>query len=118
MQIVLLVTSKQRPGEGVPPAAAERAQTCHCSARSAGDGRQRLLSCSIDIDTAGVERIREYTGKTFVIAVTEQERRTRTGHGGCDLRAYEIMQRPLRKERIERVLAELQALRRKWNRRS
>ena len=52
------------------------------------------------------QRIREYAGKTFVIAITEQER-TGPVMEAATFGAYEIMRRPLRKERIERVLAEL-----------
>ena len=64
----------------------------------------------IDIDTIGIERIREYAAATFVIAFTEQER-TGPVMEAATFGAYEIMHRPLRKERIERVLAELAALR-------
>jgi len=64
----------------------------------------------IDIDTIGVERIREYAAVTFVIAFTEQER-TGPVMEAATFGAYEIMHRPLRKDRIERVLAELAALR-------
>jgi two-component system nitrogen regulation response regulator GlnG len=64
----------------------------------------------IDIDTIGVERIREYAAATFVIALTEEER-TGPVMEAATFGAYEIMRRPLKQERIERVLAELAALR-------
>jgi two-component system nitrogen regulation response regulator GlnG len=64
----------------------------------------------IDIDTEGVERIREFAGRTSVIAVTEQER-TGPVMEAATFGAYAIMHRPFRKERIERVLEELSALR-------
>ena len=64
----------------------------------------------VDIDTAGTEQVREYAGKTFVIALTEQER-TGPVMEAATFGAYEIMRRPLRKERIDRVLTELKDLR-------
>ena len=63
----------------------------------------------IDIDTIKVERIREYAGRTFVIAVTDQER-TGPVMEAATFGAHEIMRRPLRKDGIEKVLAELEAL--------
>ncbi len=64
----------------------------------------------VDIDTAGAEQVREYAGKTFVIALTEQER-TGPVMEAATFGAYEIMRRPLHKERIDRVLTELNDLR-------
>ena len=64
----------------------------------------------IDIDTENVERIREFAGKAFVLAVTEQER-TGPVMEAATFGAYEIIRRPLKKERVESVLAELQDLR-------
>jgi len=64
----------------------------------------------VDIDTAGTEQVREYAGKTFVIALTEQER-TGPVMEAATFGAYEIMRRPLHKERIDRVLTELKDLR-------
>jgi two-component system nitrogen regulation response regulator GlnG len=64
----------------------------------------------LDIDTVGVERIREFAASTFVIALTDQER-TGPVMEAATFGAYEIMHRPLRRERIERLLAELADLR-------
>ena len=64
----------------------------------------------LDIDTAGVERVREFAALTFVIALTDQER-TGPVMEAATFGAYEIMHRPLRRERIERLLAELADLR-------
>jgi DNA-binding NtrC family response regulator len=64
----------------------------------------------VDIDTIGAELIREYAAVTFVIAFTEQER-TGPVMEAATFGAYEIMHRPLRKDRIQRVLEELAALR-------
>jgi DNA-binding NtrC family response regulator len=60
----------------------------------------------LDIDTVPIHLIREYSATTFVIAVTDQEM-TGPVMEAATWGAYEIMRRPLRKERIERLLREL-----------
>lgn len=64
----------------------------------------------IDIDTVGIERIREYSGEAFVVAVTGQER-TGPVMEAVTAGAYEIVRRPLKKERIARILQDLHDLR-------
>ncbi len=64
----------------------------------------------LDIDTIEPQRIGELGPGTFVIAVTDQER-TGPVMEAATFGAYEILRRPLRKERVERVLAELTSLR-------
>ncbi len=63
----------------------------------------------LDIDTVEASLIRELSAETFVIAVTDQER-TGPVMEAATFGAYEILRRPLRRERVERVLAELEAL--------
>jgi two-component system nitrogen regulation response regulator GlnG len=63
-----------------------------------------------DIDIAGIEGIREYGEKTFVVAITGQER-TGPVMEAATAGAYEIVRRPLRKERIADILEELRELR-------
>jgi len=65
----------------------------------------------IDIDSIDVGRIRDYAGKSIVLAVTKQERSGPVMEAAT-YGAYEIMRLPLSKERIERFLAKLAALRR------
>jgi two-component system nitrogen regulation response regulator GlnG len=70
----------------------------------------RASSVFLDIDSVGVHHIQEYSEQTFVIAITNQERTgpvMEAAIGG----AYEIMRRPLRKERVARILDELGELR-------
>jgi DNA-binding NtrC family response regulator len=62
-----------------------------------------------DIDSEEVHRIKELSKKTFVIAVTQQEK-TGPVMEAATWGAYEIMQRPLRKERVLRLLKELHEL--------
>ncbi len=64
----------------------------------------------IDIDTVDVHWIKEISEKVFVLAVTGQER-TGPVMEAATWGAYEIMHRPLKKERIVRLLGELDALR-------
>ena len=64
----------------------------------------------VDIDSVGAEQIRQFAGKTFVIAVTNEER-TGPVMEAATFGAYEIMRKPLKKERIEKVLTELRDLR-------
>ena len=61
----------------------------------------------LDMDSLPVHLIKEYSEQTFVIAVTDQER-TGPVMEAATWGAYEIMRRPLRKERIERLLREMQ----------
>ena len=61
----------------------------------------------LDMDSLPVHLIKAYSEQTFVIAVTDQER-TGPVMEAATWGAYEIMRRPLRKERIERLLRELQ----------
>ncbi len=63
-----------------------------------------------DMDSMDIHRIKEYSEKTFVIAVTDQER-TGPVMEAATWGAYEIMRRPLKKEHIARILEELQSLR-------
>jgi two-component system nitrogen regulation response regulator GlnG len=63
----------------------------------------------IDIDTAGVSAVRELSGQTFVIAITKQKR-TGPVMEATTLGAYEVMLRPLRQDRVLKVLKELQDL--------
>jgi DNA-binding NtrC family response regulator len=68
------------------------------------------ISCIVlDLDTVEIHLIKEYSEKTFVVAVTGQER-TGPVMEAATWGAYEIMQRPLRKERVERLLNELHKL--------
>ncbi|HEX9113283.1 MAG TPA: sigma 54-interacting transcriptional regulator, partial [Nitrospirota bacterium] len=70
------------------------------------------LACIVfDIDTLEVHQIKEYGEKSFVLAVTDQEQ-TGPVMEAATWGAYEIMHRPLRKERIARILEELHELRR------
>jgi DNA-binding NtrC family response regulator len=64
-----------------------------------------------DIDSVELQSIGDYRGKAFVIAVTGQER-TGPVMEAVIWGAYEIVRRPLKKERIERILLELQELKR------
>jgi two-component system nitrogen regulation response regulator GlnG len=64
----------------------------------------------LDIDSIDLHHIKEYSAKTFVIAVTGQER-TGPVMEAATWGAYEIIRRPLRKERIARILDELGELR-------
>ncbi len=64
----------------------------------------------LDIDTVEAQRIRGLSAGSFVIAVTEQER-TGPVMEAATFGAYEILRRPLRRERIGRILAELESLR-------
>ncbi len=63
----------------------------------------------LDMDSVEIHRIKELSAKTFVIAVTDQER-TGPVMEAATWGAYEIVRRPLKKERIERILRELQEL--------
>jgi len=62
-----------------------------------------------DIDSEEVHRIKDLSKKIFVVAVTQQEK-TGPVMEAATWGAYEIMQRPLRKERVERLLNELREL--------
>jgi two-component system nitrogen regulation response regulator GlnG len=75
-------------------------------APSSVDGSAFLF---LDMDTMPIHLIKEYSGRTFVIAVTGQEK-TGPVMEAATWGAYEIMRRPLRKERIERLLNELHAV--------
>ncbi len=63
----------------------------------------------VDLDSIDAQVIKGYSERTFVIAITDQER-TGPVMEAATWGAYEIMRRPLRKERFERLLAELQGL--------
>ncbi len=67
-------------------------------------------SVFLDIDSVPVHRIQEYSEHTFVIAITNQER-TGPVMEAAIWGAYEIMRRPIRKERVARILNELDELR-------
>ena len=64
----------------------------------------------IDIDSMEVALVRDYVGRTFVIAVTKAER-TGPIMEAATFGAYEIVRRPFKKDRIGRILAELGDLR-------
>src|SRR3990172_3210145 len=73
-------------------------------------GTSRGVACVfIALDTVDIGRIREHSGKAFVIAVTSEER-TGPVMEAATAGAYEIIRRPLRKEQIARVLNELHEL--------
>jgi DNA-binding NtrC family response regulator len=63
----------------------------------------------VDIDTTGVSAVREISGQTFVIAITTQKR-TGPVMEATALGAYEVMLRPLRRDKVLKVLQELQDL--------
>jgi len=63
----------------------------------------------VDIDTTVVSIIKDYSELTFVIAVTGQEK-TGPVMEAATWGAYEIMLRPLKKERFARLLDELHEL--------
>ncbi len=64
----------------------------------------------VDIDTVNAHIIKEHCEKNFIIAVTDQER-TGPVMEAATWGAYEIMHRPLKKERFERILREFAELR-------
>ena len=64
----------------------------------------------IDIDSMEVALVRDYVGRTFVIAVTKAER-TGPIMEAATFGAYEIVRRPFKKDRIGRILSELGDLR-------
>ncbi len=69
------------------------------------------IACVVfDIDSGELRRIKEYGEKAFVLAVTSQER-TGPVMEAATWGAYEIMPRPLKKDRITRVLNDLVELR-------
>ena len=109
MQTILLLTSDNGLASELRPVLPKGHKLVVAGPRpvTEEDGKAFVF---IDIDTIGVERIREYAATTFVIAFTGQER-TGPVMEAATFGAYEIMHRPLRKDRIERVLAELAALR-------
>ncbi|NTW57831.1 MAG: sigma-54-dependent Fis family transcriptional regulator [Nitrospirae bacterium] len=109
MQTILLLTTQSDLADELRPLLPKGHKLVVAGPRpaTAEDGDSFIF---IDIDTVGVERIREYAGRTFVIAITEQER-TGPVMEAATFGAYEIMRRPLRKERIDRVLTELKDLR-------
>ena len=63
----------------------------------------------LDMDTVDMQLIKEYSEKTFVIAITNQDK-TGPVMEAATWGAYEIIRRPLRKERMERVLRELKEI--------
>ncbi len=76
--------------------------------RRIGAGRNEFFVL-VDLDSTDAQVIKEYSAQTFVIAITGQER-TGPVMEAATWGAYEIMSRPLKKERFERLLAELQGL--------
>lgn len=67
------------------------------------------LCVFLDLDTVGVHLIKEFQQKTFVIALTGQEK-TGPIMEAATWGAYEIMQRPMQAERVKRLLDELHEL--------
>ena len=63
----------------------------------------------LDMDTVNMHLIKEFSEKTFVICVTDQEK-TGPVMEAATWGAYEIIRRPLKKEKIERILNELREL--------
>ena len=63
----------------------------------------------VDLDSTDAHVIKEYSKQTFVIAVTDQEQ-TGPVMEAATWGAYEIMRRPLKKERFEGLLVELHGL--------
>ncbi len=105
----MLVTSDNRLAREFPPLLPKGHKVVIASSGSTAalkDG----LSVFVDIDSMGAEQIRKYAGETFVIAVTQEEQ-TGPVMEAATFGAYEIIRRPLKKERIEKVLAELHDLR-------
>jgi DNA-binding NtrC family response regulator len=109
VQTILLLTTQSGLADEFRPLLPKGHKLVVAGPRPAGaeDGGSFVF---IDIDTVGVERIREFAASTFVIALTDQER-TGPVMEAATFGAYEIMHRPLRRELITRVLAELAALR-------
>ncbi|HTF99793.1 MAG TPA: sigma-54 dependent transcriptional regulator [Nitrospirota bacterium] len=64
----------------------------------------------MDLDTMEPSRISDYSNTAFVLAVTSQDR-TGPVMEAAAWGAYEILRRPFKKERLARVLQELQELR-------
>jgi two-component system nitrogen regulation response regulator GlnG len=79
------------------------------AAQAAGPASREEYFMLIDLDTSDAHLIKEFSQRTVVIAVTDQER-TGPVMEAATWGAYEILRRPLRKERFERLLAELHAL--------
>jgi DNA-binding NtrC family response regulator len=74
------------------------------------EGRSRVsYFVIVDIDTCPIYQVEGYSEKTFVIAVTRQEK-TGPVMEAAMFGAYEIVRRPLKKERIARILGELHDL--------
>jgi len=109
MQTILLLTTQSELAHELRPLLPKGHKLIVAGPRPAGAGDSGSF-VFVDIDTLGVEGIREFAASTFVIAVTDQER-TGPVMEAATFGAYEIMRRPLRRELIERVLAELAALR-------
>lgn len=63
-----------------------------------------------DMDSVDLQQIREYSRQAFVVAVTAQEK-TGPVMEAATWGAYEIVRRPLSKDRIERILGELEDVR-------
>jgi len=63
----------------------------------------------VDIDTEGVAAVRELSSRTFVIAITKQKR-TGPVMEATTFGAYEVLLRPLKQEKVLRILQELQDL--------
>jgi two-component system nitrogen regulation response regulator GlnG len=72
--------------------------------------REGCLAIFFDMDSGDLQRIKELSSKSFVVAVTDQEQ-TGPVMEAATWGAYEIMRRPLRKERVERILRELHDIR-------
>jgi DNA-binding NtrC family response regulator len=64
----------------------------------------------LDMDSIAIHLIKEYSAKTFVIAVTDQER-TGPVMEAATWGAYEIIHRPLKKAQIDRILRDLHEIR-------
>jgi two-component system nitrogen regulation response regulator GlnG len=64
----------------------------------------------LDMDSIDLHLIKEYSSKTFVIAITDQER-TGPVMEAATWGAYEIIHRPLKKDQIDRILRDLHEIR-------
>ncbi len=77
--------------------------------RKVGISGRNAYFVLVDLDSADAHVIKDHSKQTFVVAVTGQER-TGPVMEAATWGAYEIMRRPLKKERFEHLLAELYGL--------
>ncbi len=109
MQTVILVTSDNRLAREFPPLLPKGHKIVIVSSGPTAALKEGSF-VFVDIDSMGSEQIRKCADKAFVIALTQEER-TGPVMEAATFGAYEIVRWPLKKERIEKVLAELRDLR-------